>query len=145
MSKPENAMLNRVRKELEPLGYYTEKITPVYSNGTPDLYIEKQGVDAFCEGKFIPRKTIKVGDQISAVSAANQMTALQKAWAVRRINNGLKFFLLVGYGSYTYAMFTFLQRQPELTVTGGSFVRSKQSIIEDIEAYMNESQMVQET
>lgn len=131
MSKPENAMLNRVRKELEPLGYYTEKITPVFSNGTPDLYIEKQGVDAFCEGKFIPRKTIKVGDIVTAEQPIKEMTALQHAWAVRRIDNSLPYFLLVGYGSYTYAMFIHLDEAEHATV------RNKKDIVEDIEAYMN--------
>lgn len=134
MSKPENAMLNRVRKELEALGYYTEKITPVYSNGTPDLYIEKQGVDAFCEGKFIPRKTIKVGDIVTAERPIKEMTALQRAWALRRINNDLSYFLLVGYGSYTYAMFWFLD---ELDVAAHTRVRDKKGVVEDIEVYMN--------
>lgn len=131
MSKPENAMLNRVRKELEPLGYYTEKITPVFSNGTPDLYIEKQGVDAFCEGKFIPRKTIHVGDFVTAEMPIKQLSALQHTWITRRLANNLKTFLLVGYGSYTYAMFRSLDAAEHAPV------RNKRGIVEDIEAYMN--------
>lgn len=139
MSKPENAGIARLKDPLLAEGVYMEKTHNMYRGGTPDLFLENALGEAWSEAKYVARKLLQPGDQVSPEPAIAKMTDLQKAWAIRRVNNNKKYFLLVFYDSYHYAMFRFMNvgNDQRLTPLGGSFVRTKKQIVQDIVTYLN--------
>jgi len=139
MSKPENAGIKRLQPPLLAENVYTEKTHNIYRGGTPDLFLENPLGEAWAEAKYIERKSATPGDVVSPEPAINKMSELQKNWAIRRINNNKKYFLLVFYGSYSYAMFTFMSvgNEQRLFPTGRSYIRSKKQIVQDIVNYLN--------
>lgn len=99
--KPENVMLNRVKKALETeygKAIYIEKTNNPFRGGTPDWYMELGPREEmrWVEGKYRPTKA-KPGDSFESDLAVNMLSAQQRAWLLRALLNGRQCELLVGF------------------------------------------------
>lgn len=112
--KPENVMLNRVKKAVEKAygdHVYIEKMNNPYRSGTPDWYVEAFGGMCWVEGKYRPTKAAP-GDSFDTALAAGMLSAHQKRWIARAVRNGRDCYVLVGFDGpsarqHTYAIIEF--------------------------------------
>lgn len=93
--KPEAVFRTAVERYL-PDGVYRQSVGGLYSNGTPDRYYEGPGGVLWAEYKYAPQLP-GVVDLVNGRSGP-KLSALQALWLKRAEENGVRAFVLLGWG-----------------------------------------------